>query len=242
MSERTLQYQVLYNRIKREILSGVYEVGSVLPSENELCASANLARSTVRQALSQLETEGFIFKQKGKGSIVKAKNRYLNILSFQGFSASVNADNISTLSVQVPVLGPWPDDFFSTLTEIEHSAGCIYFSRVRLLDAYPVMLEQTYVPNLNLPGFTKKFQIGSSFFEHLGKHYQIEITGMNQEIRAFSASHVESHWLSVAEGTPLLKIIRKYYTNRPYLHIYSLLFCNTEKYSMGNSSGTTGTL
>ncbi|MEZ4774906.1 MAG: GntR family transcriptional regulator [Bacteroidia bacterium] len=240
MTERTLQYQVLYNRLKREILSGVYEIGSVLPSENELCATANLARSTVRQALSQLETEGYIFKQKGKGSIVKSKSRALNILSFQGFSASVNADKISTLSVHVPTLGPWPDNFFSELSEMENNAGCVYFSRVRLLDGSPIMLEKTFVPNLNLPGFSKRFQVTASFFEFLGKQYQIEITGMDQEIRAFSATEEESHWLSVPEKTPLLKIVRKYYTNRPYLQLYSLLFCNTEKYAMSNSSGNSG--
>ena len=98
--ESQRQYMILYNRLKREILADVYPLASTLPSENELCAANNLARSTVRQALSRLEADGYITKQKGKGSIIVSKKRSLNLLSFQGFSASVGDSVIDTLSVQ----------------------------------------------------------------------------------------------------------------------------------------------
>ncbi|MBK9489822.1 MAG: GntR family transcriptional regulator [Haliscomenobacter sp.] len=233
----TLQYKNLYNRLKKEILADVYPLGSILPSENELCAASSLARSTVRQALSQLETEGYIVKQKGKGSIVKSKSRALNLLSFHGFSATVEKEEIFTLSVQEPQIQPWPADFFFDLNEIESGAGCIHFSRVRSIDRQPVMFESTYVPNLNLPKFTRQFQLNNSFFEFLGKEYHIEITGMDQQIWAVAAEAAIAAHLQLPIGTPVLKISRKYHTNRPHLHLYSLLFCNTEKYAMSNSSG-----
>lgn len=235
--ESTLQYKILYNRLKHEILADVYQIGSVLPSENELCAAANVARSTVRQALSQLESEGFIVKQKGKGSIVKSKSRTLNLLSFQGFSAMVAPDKISTLSVQEARLQPWPADFFFELKEIEKGAGCIHFSRVRSIDGQPLMFESTHVPNLNLPRFVRQFNLNTSFFEFLGKTYHIEITGMEQHIWAVSADAITAKHLELIPGAPILKITRKYHTNRPHLQVYSLLFCNTEKYAMRNSSG-----
>lgn len=235
--ESTLQYKILYNRLKKEILADVYQVGSVLPSENELCAASNLARSTVRQALSQLESEGFIVKQKGKGSIVKSKSRALNLLSFQGFSAMVDPEKISTLSVQEPQIQPWPIKFFYELNELERGAGCIHFSRVRSIDGQALMYESTFVPNLNLSQFVRQFKLNSSFFAFLAKTYQLEITGMEQEIWAVSADPEIAERLQLAEGTPVLKICRKYATNRAHLHVYSLLFCNTSKYAMSNSSG-----
>lgn len=235
--ESTLQYKILYNRLKKEILADVYQVGSVLPSENDLCAASNLARSTVRQALSQLESEGFIVKQKGKGSIVKSKSRALNLLSFQGFSAMVDPEKISTLSVQEPQIQPWPIKFFFELNELERGAGCIHFSRVRSIDGQPLMFESTFVPNLNLPQFVRQFKLNSSFFEFLAKTYQLEITGMEQEIWAASADSEIAERLQLAEGSPVLRICRKYTTNRAHLHVYSLLFCNTSKYAMSNSSG-----
>lgn len=234
--EPARQYMILYNRLKREILSDVYEIDSVLPSENELCATQNLSRSTVRQALSRLESEGYIIKQKGKGSIVKAKRRALNLLSIQGFSATVSSDKISTLSVQVAKLTTWPKDFAFDLTEIEAAAGCIVFARVRLIDRMPVMMETTFVPHLNLPKFVKNYQVEKSFFEFLATEYHIEITGMEQEIWAIAATEEIAQRLAVSVGAPVLKINRKYFTNRPHLTVYSFLYCNTEKYSMGNTS------
>lgn len=236
--EGNAQYQLLYHRLKREILADVYPLGSILPSENELCASTNLSRSTVRQALGQLESEGYILKQKGKGSIVKSKNRSLNLLSFQGFSAMVEPSKISTLSVQEPVIMPWPEDFYFELTELEQAAGCIHFARVRLVGGRPLMYELTFIPQLNLPRFVQHFKSSLSLFDFLAKQYQVEITGMEQQVWAISANEELVQYLKVQAATPLLKISRKYHSNRPHLHLYSLLYCNTEKYALGNSSGS----
>jgi DNA-binding GntR family transcriptional regulator len=236
MSSAT-QYQILYNRLKKEILADVYELGSVLPSENELSASAKLSRSTVRQALSQLEAEGYIVKQKGKGSIVKSKSRALNLLSFQGFSATVGSDHLQTTAIQEPELSTWPADFFFELSELEQGAGCIHFIRVRSIDAQAVMYENTYIPHLNLPKFTRLFKLKTSFFEFLGKTYDIEVVGMDQHIWAAIADEEIATRLGLKTGDPVLRIYRKYHTNRPHLFLYSMLFCNTDKYAMSNSSG-----
>lgn len=236
--EGNAQYQLLYHRLKREILSDVYPLGSILPSENELCASSNLSRSTVRQALGQLESEGYILKQKGKGSIVKSKNRSLNLLSFQGFSAMVEPSKISTLSVQEPIVMPWPEDFYFELSEMEQAAGCIHFARVRSVGGRPLMYELTFIPQLNLPRFTHHFKPKQSLFDFLAKHYQLEITGMEQQVWAVGANEELIEYLKLDLGAPVLKITRKYHSNRPHLHLYSLLYCNTEKYALGNSSGS----
>lgn len=236
MTQTPHQYSLLHERLKREILAGVYQIGDLLPSENELSERENLARSTIRQALSQLEQEGYITKQRGKGSIVASRKRALGVLSFQGFSASVKGEDISALSVQVPKLSKWPSDFYFDLSELEAQAGCISFSRVRLIAQEPVMWETTFVPHLNLPKFTKLFDLNQSFFEFLGKQYQIEITGMEQEIKAIRSEEPAAQHLGVALGAPLLHVRRKYRTNRPVLNIYSELYCNTERYAMSNAS------
>lgn len=235
--ESSTQYQLLYLRLKKEILADVYPIGSILPSENDLCAATNLSRSTIRQALSQLEKEGYITKQKGKGSIVKSKSRSLNLLSFQGFSAMVDKTKMSTLSVQVPIYSSWPEDFHFELSELEKAAACIHFARVRAVEGRPVMYELTFVPNLNLPNFARRFKLNQSFFEFLAKEYQLEISGMEQQLWAIAAPNLVAQHLQVEPNSPVLKINRKYHSNRSHLNLYSILYCNTEKYALGNTSG-----
>lgn len=231
-------YRMLYNRLKKEIVSGIYKISDVLPSENELTKVEKIARSTVRQALLQLEKEGYIVKRKGKGSIVAANRRALGVLNYQGFSAAMNGQVVSTLSVQVPKVGQWPDDFPFTLSAVELKAGCVSFSRVRCLEKDPVMLETSYLPNLNLPRFTRLYNPQNSFFDFLAQHYHIEITGMEQEIRAVASSSMAAKQLKLKKGDPLVLIHRKYQTNRSSLFIYSVLHCNTNKYAMSNETNS----
>ena len=176
----TLQYRLLYDRLKKEIVAGIYKIGDTLPSENDLSSTSNLARSTVRLALLHLEKEGYIVKQRGKGSIVAAKRRSLGVLNFQGFSASVNGSVTSSLSVQVPTLSTWPKEFFFSLSEIENKAGCISFSRVRLMEKDPVMWETTYIPNLNLPKFARTFKLTNSFLNFLHNTIMLKLPVWNK--------------------------------------------------------------
>ena len=58
--EQRHQYRKLYELLRKHILSGVYAEGSLLPSENELCATYGMTRPTVRHALDTLVKEGMI--------------------------------------------------------------------------------------------------------------------------------------------------------------------------------------
>ncbi len=64
----------LYGRIartvKNKILSGHYERGGKLPSEENIGKELGVSRITIRQAFSQLEHEGWITRQRGKGTFV----------------------------------------------------------------------------------------------------------------------------------------------------------------------------
>lgn len=61
-------YLQLAEILRQRILSG--EIESQLPTEPELCRSYGVARGTVRQALSKLETEGYVRRQRGRGTFV----------------------------------------------------------------------------------------------------------------------------------------------------------------------------
>jgi len=74
------QYRRLYELLRKQILTGVYEEGSLLPSENSLCAIHSMARPTVRHALDSLVKDGFIMKKQGKGSIVRKPPQNIGIL------------------------------------------------------------------------------------------------------------------------------------------------------------------
>ena len=59
--------------LKRRIVDGTWANGSSIPSEKELCAEFDVARGTVRQALANLEAEGYLSREQGRGTFVQWK-------------------------------------------------------------------------------------------------------------------------------------------------------------------------
>lgn len=82
MKENT-KYIVLYEKIKSDIISGVYKSGDKIPGEKGLAEKYDISRQTVRQALSILEQNGLIERRQGSGTyvaeIVTKKKRTWNI-------------------------------------------------------------------------------------------------------------------------------------------------------------------
>jgi GntR family transcriptional regulator/GntR family frlABCD operon transcriptional regulator len=233
---KTPLYRILQQNLKNQINMGVYLEGDLLPSENELSEMHKLNRTTVRQALEELVREGFIIKKKGKGSLVQIRRPSLGLLSFKGFSEVISQTDkkVQTEILVGPRLENWSNNFFYQLNSIEIEAGAIYLKRLRSVNTDPVMLEQTWIPNLNLPRFTSKNLVQQSLFKTLSLHYQVEIISVDQEVRAVASEEEVASKLVMKKGNPVLQIFRQYGTNRPELFIYSILFCNTDYYAIGS--------
>ena len=231
-SKRIPQYKKLYQILRKHMDEGVYRQGDLLPSENELCQLYSMTRPTVRQALSALANEGYIRKHQGKGSIVTNMQRDIGILSVSGTTSAVGDRNLRTRIIVKPVLIPWPEDFMFPLSDIEKESGCVYMERLRLLDDEPIFYDISYIANINLPRITSRKFEDRSLFKILRDHYQVEIKGGEQRIKAIPASPKISRYLSIKRGTPVLHMERRMETNMNGLHLYSSIYCNTHKYSI----------
>ncbi|HIW13463.1 MAG TPA: FadR family transcriptional regulator [Candidatus Salinicoccus stercoripullorum] len=63
--------ELIYENIVGLIKDGEYEIGSKLPSENELAAYYKVSRAPVREAISQLISMGYVESSQGRGTYVK---------------------------------------------------------------------------------------------------------------------------------------------------------------------------
>lgn len=59
--------------MRRKIFAGKFSREKALPSEDTLAAEYEVSRITVRQALSSLEQEGLVTRQRGRGTFVSGK-------------------------------------------------------------------------------------------------------------------------------------------------------------------------
>lgn len=73
----------LERTLKSEISSGKRPVGSLLPTETELCQQTGLSRYTVRKIVGRLTEQGLVSRQQGIGTTVmaaQAQSRYVQTM------------------------------------------------------------------------------------------------------------------------------------------------------------------
>jgi len=89
--------QPRYLRISEELLSdigaGKFPVGSMLPTELELCERFEVSRFTVREALRRLHGMGLLHRRRGSGTVV---------LSLEPQAAMVQALDSMSAMLQFP--------------------------------------------------------------------------------------------------------------------------------------------
>ncbi len=68
------KHRRIYLELRESLSTGTYDQGGKLPSESELVKQFGASRPTVRRALAQLESEGFVEKRMGSGTVVKNRN------------------------------------------------------------------------------------------------------------------------------------------------------------------------
>ncbi len=226
------QYKRLYEILHRQISKGKYKEGDLLPSENQLCSIYGLTRPTVRQALVELVQDGYISKKQGKGSIVNKIPYGIGILSISGTTTALKNKDLKTIILEKPHLTTWPESFSFPLSEQEFKSGCIYMTRLRLLDGVPIIYDINCIPNINLPGLISGNLENQSLFDILRKSYQVEIKGGEQRIKAINADSKIRSCLKIKQDDPVLHLERKLITNRKDLNIYSTLYCNTKVHAI----------
>lgn len=65
-------YLQIAHSLKKEIVGGVFPVGTQLPTEEDLCRRFSVSRYTVRSALGRLRDDGLINSRRGAGTTVIA--------------------------------------------------------------------------------------------------------------------------------------------------------------------------
>ena len=228
------KYLTVQNQLKGKIQQGLFKIGDYLPSENELCVQYSITRTTVRKAMDELQKDGFIERQQGKGSRVRERRKSLGLLTVKGFSEAVG-QNVQTIMLQNPVLVEGCPHINFGDNQLQKLTKCIYFERLRKVDDKPVMIEKNWLPGTALIGLLTSEFVEGSFFKTLSRNYQIEITGSEHELRAEFADTKTAELLKIKKGAPVLHISVKFSTSNSGIVILSELFCNTSQYPVGNS-------
>ncbi len=70
------RYSEVADQLMLNIITGAYPIGSLLPSEAELCQEYGVSRHTVREAVRLLQLRGMVSRQQGRGTSVESDRHH----------------------------------------------------------------------------------------------------------------------------------------------------------------------
>ena len=125
-------------------------------SEREITKVYNVSRTTVRTALKELETLGFIYKRHGKGTFISNQwKERQNLL--EGYSFTEQMKELGKVpTTKITSLDCYEaDEFIAPLIGIEAGDKLFRLKRIRYADGIPLMKETTFLPYDVFKGLTK---------------------------------------------------------------------------------------
>jgi len=116
-------YAQLRELIVERIQEGIYSKGERIPSEMTLCEELGLSRPTVRQAISELVSDGILEIHKGRGTFVSVEPERLMIPHFNALTFSfLNMTSYEGIGLQpVQHIEPDPElDAAFNIPDVKH--------------------------------------------------------------------------------------------------------------------------
>ncbi|HYD30823.1 MAG TPA: GntR family transcriptional regulator [Azospirillaceae bacterium] len=205
---RPLYMQVRDLMVQR-IASGDWKPGEMIPSEFQLAAEFGVSQGTVRKALIELEAQNLMVRRQGRGTTVAEHSRQHSLFHFFHI---VDRDGMKELpsSTVVEQKTRKASKDQAVALALAPRANVHAFTRVRLLRGRPVILERIAVPAALFPDLS--FTVGETLPDELyvlfQRKYGVTVARANETIAAVAADADDVRHLGLAEGAPLLEIVR----------------------------------
>lgn len=205
-------YAQVLRALKEEIVSGAWPVGSLLPTEDELCARFSVSRYTVREALRRLREDGLVTSRQGAGTVVvppladdshALQSMSINDLVDFGTRTRFAIDAIRMVTIDAKLAAR-----IGALVDEERLAVSGY--RYDEAEKEPVCWTEYYIHR-------DYAAVGRLLHRHTGPIFQLvedmfatSVAEVHQEIGAALVAPAQADGFRVKPGSPVLEVRRTY--------------------------------
>ena len=181
--------------------------GEQLPSEPELCEMFDVSRTVIRQALQEMEREGFITRRKGKGTFVaEPKIHEMLANKLTGFYHDMIARGLTPVTrVLKQEIVPASDRIAAHLN-LAVGEPVVEIERLRFVGDEPLVLVKSYLPYALCPELADADLTLQSLYDFLEHTCNLTIAHGKRTIEAVSANEYEAHLLQVDLGAALVQL------------------------------------
>ncbi|WP_010166319.1 GntR family transcriptional regulator [Candidatus Epulonipiscium viviparus] len=198
----------MFYQLKQILLSDIesnfYPVGTMIPTELELSNMYNISRTTVRQAVLDLVREGYLTRQKGKGTIVaKQKLHHVFVQQIESFNSEMQRlGKIPTTEI-LGFKKIKATSYIAQVLNLANGADILYMHRRRMVDGEPIVTIITYLPFERCSFLIKYKMEKESLYDLLSLNLDTRIVQVTRRIEVTEANEQDMKLLDIKKGKPI---------------------------------------
>lgn len=229
------RYLQIKDHIISMVRSGQLSPGDTLPSESEFCASLGISRTTVRQAMEELVSEGYLIRRRGLGTFVAPKTLPRKINRMYNFTEDMLEMGLTPSSrvLQCEVVAATEDLRKKLCLDVGETV--FQLKRIRYANGEPILLETTCIPYRLCAGIEKydfsdrslyqtlKEEYGLAFFKAVETYRCVTVSSHSAELLDMGSSNHVAFEISrngfLKDGTPFEYTVSHTRSDKCYLQV-----------------------
>ncbi|GGI02863.1 GntR family transcriptional regulator [Mammaliicoccus vitulinus] len=222
-----LKYELIAERIEVLIENGQYEAGDKLPSVEILRAEFNVSKSTIINALKNLEKEGLIYQARGSGIYVRNPKRdgFLNLFTADGFSDDLKGHEVTSKVLKVTEMKP--EEYIKNQLKLKDNESVYYVERIRYVDSKVFCIETSYFSK-NVVLYMNEEIANGSIFDYIENNLKVKVGFTDIYFKIEKLSQENAQHLELKEGDPSLEYEQIFYTSTGIPFDYSKIIFHYE--------------
>jgi GntR family transcriptional regulator len=227
------RYSVLAQTLVERINAGRDPVGTLLPTEFELCRQYGVSRTTVREALRSLTDMGLVVRKPGVGTLVRTKHtmpRYVHAVEslsdiFQYASAAQKPVLLSSGEVEAT----------EKETDLLHCPPGQRWLSIETTRSFTNGVPMVHVLAYVTPEYAGIAKLAplrrEPMYTLIETHYGEPVVELQQEFKAVQIGAREARILQVKRGSAGLYVIRHYFGRSDRLLLVTLSLYPPDRFS-----------
>ena len=217
-------HQQLYEILRTRLDEDEFASGEKFYSEADLMDIFKISRNTARQVLNRLSEEKFIFRERGKGTIVAEPCLEQSLSKIVSFTDEMQRRGLKPETILLSQEIVKPSDKQIVGLKINKDTDLVCIKRLRLGDNIPICIEESYLVKAYFPNIFdydySNYPLKKSIEAMLGTRLDFA----QQKIKAINAPKELADLLDILEKSALLYIERITYSSSMPLEFLKIFY------------------
>lgn len=224
-------YHQLLDILKEQIEKGEWRVGAKMPTEDQLCGKYNVSKATVRLAIAELVSQGYLKKIQGKGTFIRRKKSGQNLPMLINLGEDGIYHNHECISRVIETKLLQPEDNIKRHLNLFEGDNCFFLLKQLIAEGIPLTINKLYISYGLLPGIINPGETTEiSPYTFIENSCGVKIHRIKKMIDVANISAKDALLLELAPGISVLRTSQICYAHGDVPISFSESFYRTDNY------------